>query len=1033
MSFPKLSVSRPAGTSIIYISLIVLAVYSSFLIPVDLLPPVETPFVSVAISYPGASPEQIETLIVRPMEDELKVVEGVEEIQSTCEDGVGLIQIKFRTGENLDFAVQRVNERVEFVKRRLLALQSGGTNQFQNLQISVLRFTSSAFPILFIGVVGKRTLESLYQIAYDLISPYISTIPGVGGTLILADAQRNLNIWLDVSKMQKYGIGVQEVRSAIYQYNGDFSVGKINIGDTAFFSTVKGKLGSLRDVEDIVVSVKNGLPIRLKDIADIEISSKLESSRSIFFDESGVEQSILLMLVRKRSGSSIVQTSDRIKDELSKISERLPADVKVLILLDFADQIRETINELRRTIFYAVLSVLVITYLFIRNFGESFILFTSIPVSVLFSVLFLYLLGKSFNIISLSAIIVSTGVVIDNSIVVLESIKRKQREGLPLIRAIVEGAEYVFTALLASTITNFVPFIPIIFLKGFTLSLFSDFALVVFLSSLISLIVAVTLIPALSSKVMKEEKFTYPFEWLESGYKRFLGFVINKPVVPSLAIIFLSVSIFLLFPTLKKEIFPVRPAPDLRVFIYLPKVANSMWSERVAFQIKDEIIKIFGDNILYVFLRYGESTFGRAFGRAQRFTEADNLILVGIRLRSSYPYNLAYEKISQLLSSFPDIENFRILPANPINILVFAQQRNVQLLLYSDTESADYVKFVELAKRIRDDVRTLDFVRAADVDIEEPVPEIKLALWDYAKSLGVTPLYLGDYLSTLITGSYVGPFSWNGQNINIFLVNRYGRNIGFENFLRLPIKPPFSQDGTVFLGDIVVRKFGVSPSEILRVNGIRAVSLSVDTTGATLTDAEKLKRYIEDNYPEVFVDLGGAVRETSSTFKSAIIIFILAIFLVYSSMVVILESLSLPLIILLNIPLGIAGVVLALFLTKIPLSILGIIAIFLLSGIVVNNGIVLIEVVNKKEREEGLDWRSALRDGAGSRIRPVLMTSLTTIFGLVPSLFIQSKSLLGGSDFVIPSVGGLAFSLLMTLVLIPSLYATIRRIKERYF
>jgi HAE1 family hydrophobic/amphiphilic exporter-1 len=1027
MNLPQISVSRPAGITVIYVSLIVVALFASRIIPVDILPPIEPPFVSIAITYQSASPEQIEQIIVKQVEEAVKVVEGVEEISSICEQGVAVVQVKFRVGENLDYAVQRINERLEFVKR---------TIQDTNIQFSVLRFTSSAFPVLFLGVSGKRDRASLYKVLDEIISPYISSLPGVGGVLILADAQRNVNIWVDPQKMRKYDIGIAEVKNAIAQYNGDFSAGKITLGRTSIYTTLKSKPKTKSDIENIVVGVKGGVPIKLKDIAEVEVSSRyVDSSRSYFF-EGESQETVILYLVRKRPGANIVEVSNNVKAALEKISEKVPADIKIRVLLDFADSIRSTIEELRTTLYYAVLAVIIVVFIFLRSIRESLILATSIPTSLLFSILFLYFLGKSLNLITLSAIIISSGIVIDNSIVVLESIRRRLEEGLPFREAIVKGANYVFTALLGSTITNFIVYAPIVFLKGLAFFIFIDFVIVIATSSIISLFVAISLIPALSSRLLKKKEESKSVEptsrWLEEKYKKALGFVVKHPVISTMLLILISIIPFSLSRKIKKEFIPVQEAQDMRIFIYLPKTASWKWAEEVAFKVKDEIMKKMGQNTEYIFLRYGESAFGRAFGRAQRFTEADNLILMGLRFKN-LKYNEAYKIVSNILSEEPNIEEFRIIPANPINLFIFGQSRGIQMRVYSDVAEEDYVKFIERLLALRDFLRKQDFVRSADIEVEKPVPELQLLLTDSGKYKGFTPVYLGDYLSTIITGTQIGTVTFGGEDFKIFLRSKEGKEIKIEEFLNTPVKTPIpiQQDGYMYLSDVVKYKFGLSPSEIYRINGFRVGIISIDTTEASVTAAEKIKKLVKENFPEFDIEFGGAVQEASKTFLNLLMLMALAIFLVWASMVVVLESLSAPFIILLTIPPAISGTFLAMFLTNTSLSLISFLSIFLLVGIVVNNGIVLLDVIITKEREEGLSWKDAVILGASERLRPILMTSLTTIIGVVPSIFSTSQSLVGGKEFAIPTAGGLILSTTLTLFLMPAIYSLIKTISAK--
>jgi HAE1 family hydrophobic/amphiphilic exporter-1 len=1027
MNLPQISVSRPAGITVIYVSLIVVALFASRIIPVDILPPIEPPFVSVAITYQSASPEQIEQIIVKQVEEAVKSVEGVDEISSICEQGVAVVQVKFRVGENLDYAVQRINERLEFVKR---------TIQDTNIQFSVLRFTSSAFPVLFLGVSGKRDRASLYKVLDEIISPYISSLPGVGGVLILADAQRNVNIWVDPQKMRKYDIGIAEVKNAIAQYNGDFSAGKITLGRTSIYTTLKSKPKTKSDIENIVVGIKGGVPIKLKDIAEVEVSSRyVDSSRSYFF-EGESQETVILYLVRKRPGANIVEVSNNVKAALEKISEKVPADIKIRVLLDFADSIRSTIEELRTTLYYAVLAVTIVVFIFLRRIRESLILAISIPTSLLFSILFLYFLGKSLNLITLSAIIISSGIVIDNSIVVLESIRRRLEEGLPFREAIVKGANYVFTALLGSTITNFIVYAPIVFLKGLAFFIFIDFVIVIATSSIISLFVAISLIPALSSRLLKKKEESKSVEptsrWLEEKYKKALGFVVKHPVISTTLLILISIIPFSLSRKIKKEFIPVQEAQDMRIFIYLPKTASWKWAEEVAFKVKDEIMKKMGQNTEYIFLRYGESAFGRAFGRAQRFTEADNLILMGLRFKN-LKYNEAYKIVSNILSEEPNIEEFRIIPANPINLFIFGQSRGIQMRVYSDFAEEDYVKFIERLLALRDFLRKQDFVRSADIEIDKPVPELQLLLTDSGKYKGFTPAYLGDYLSTIITGTQIGTVTFGGEDFKIFLRSKEGKEVKIEEFLNTPVKTPIpiQQDGYMYLSDVVKYKFGLSPSEIYRINGFRVGIISIDTTEASVTAAEKIKKLVKENFPEFDIEFGGAVQEASKTFLNLLMLMALAIFLVWASMVVVLESFSAPFIILLTIPPAISGTFLAMFLTNTSLSLISFLSIFLLVGIVVNNGIVLLDVIIKKEREEGLSWKDAVILGASERLRPILMTSLTTIIGVAPSIFSTSQSLVGGKEFAIPTVGGLILSTTLTLFLMPAIYSLIKTISTK--
>jgi HAE1 family hydrophobic/amphiphilic exporter-1 len=508
--------------------------------------------------------------------------------------------------------------------------------------------------------------------------------------------------------------------------------------------------------------------------------------------------------------------------------------------------------------------------------------------------------------------------------------------------------------------------------------------------------------------------------------------VVKHPVISTTLLILISIVPFSLSRKIKKEFIPVQEAQDMRIFIYLPKTASWKWAEEVAFKVKDEIMKKMGQNAEYIFLRYGESAFGRAFGRAQRFTEADNLILVGLRFKN-LKYNEAYKIVSNILSEEPNIEEFRIIPANPINLFIFGQSRGIQMRVYSDVAEEDYVKFIERLLALRDFLRKQDFVRSADIEIDKPVPELQLLLTDSGKYKGFTPAYLGDYLSTIITGTQIGTVTFGGEDFKIFLRSKEGKEIKIEEFLNTPVKTPIpiQQDGYMYLSDVVKYKFGLSPSEIYRINGFRVGIISIDTTEASVTAAEKIKKLVKENFPEFDIEFGGAVQEASKTFLNLLMLMALAIFLVWASMVVVLESFSAPFIILLTIPPAISGTFLAMFLTNTSLSLISFLSIFLLVGIVVNNGIVLLDVIIKKEREKGLSWKDAVILGASERLRPILMTSLTTIIGVAPSIFSTSQSLVGGKEFAIPTVGGLILSTTLTLFLMPAIYSLIKTISAK--
>ena len=1013
MNLPEISVKRPISVTIIWISLIVLAFYSLQKIPVDFLPNIEVPFITVVATYPGAGPEQMERFVAKPLEKTIGVVDGVDEMNTTCDDGVVSIAVRFKMGRNLDAAATDVKERVEFAKRLLP----------ENVkEIYVLKFSTSAFPILFLGITGDRGGESLRRILDNDIVPKISRVPGVGGVIVFGGTERSVNVWLDVSRMKKYGISVDRLKSAFLQYNIDSSVGNITLGKTTTPLVVKGQFTSVQDIENLPVALADSVPVKLKDIADVDLSYKGKTSGTYMLGKPSV-----LFLVQKKPGANTIDVSKGIKEEIKKIVEKLPDDVSVGVVLDFSTFIEDSIANLRQTLFYGILSVILVSFLFIRRIRESIIIGFAIPTSIFFSVLFLYLLGRTFNIITLSAIIMSSGMVVDNSIVVLESIRRMMEEGKTKIEASIKGANYVFTSILGATATTLIVFLPVIFLKGIAFSFFWELGLVIILSIGISLIVAITLIPSLSSKVLPEVALRRVTAGLEEKYKKILGFVVKRPGRITAGFVLIFISSLFLFKIIKKDFMPYEDTGEVRMQIYLPRTADWRWSEKVASEVRERVRKELGDKILWDYIQYGETRMGKTarFGRHRH--EAGNLITLGLKVKDISTFE-TITKVKSLLADIPDIERVTGFSGNPVNLFLLGQGKPVEIRLFGD----DYLELFKTAKELKDQLSTLGFLRDVELEALEPTPEVDLHLSEVAQNIGISPYYLSQVLEMFVLGVDIGTFKYRGDDIKIFLRTKEGEDMDIKNILSLPIVLGAPTSIEVSVGDIANLETGFSPMSIERIDGKRVVKVSADTYEPVITVAEKIKDFVKRfNFPPgIDWDFAGSIKEGKSAFTSIFQIIGVVLFLDFAAMVVTMESLTLPFIILFSIPFAVTGVFISLFVTGVPFSLMPLIGLILLAGLVVNNGIVLLDSIRKLELE-GNDWRYAVLYGAGRRLRPVLMTTLTTMFGLFPSLFGRGAGFGTGKPLSISVIGGLFVSTCVTLILIPSIYSILRKIQTR--
>jgi HAE1 family hydrophobic/amphiphilic exporter-1 len=1001
--------------------IVMLGAISLLRLPVDLLPDITYPTITVRVSYGGVGPQEIEQLIVRPLEQSLAAVPGVEQINSTASEGSGNVRLNFAWGTNLNEAADEVRTRVDRVRGRLPA-DADPPN--------ISKFDSSASPIMGIGLDGNFDRVTLREMAELDIAPRLERVEGVASVTVNGGLRRQIHVELSKEKITALDLSVDRVISTIRSENQNFPLGEIIEGDANYLLRSQGEFRNLDQIRDLVIQARNGVPVYLRDIAEIKDTTEDLRSFTRIDGKPGVR-----LQIAKQSGKNTVAISDGLRAEVARINRDL-RDINLTVLDDQSRFIERSIDSVKEAVYLGAFLVVAIIFIFLRDIRSTFIICISIPISIVGTFALLYFAGFTLNTMTFGGLALGIGMIVDASIVVLENTYRHMEMGKSRMQAAIEGSEEVWSAIVASVLTHIAVFVPLLFLSGVSSVLFVQLSIVVMFSLAMSLFVAVTVVPVLCSRILTmpvpadqrkgalgrifnvSERF---FTAIDDGYRGFLHKALaHRPMVIGASAL-VTLAAFLILPTIPAELVPQTDEGEVSVNARLASGTRVERSEQIALRI-EEIIRA---NVPEMQERGAliSSTGGGFMGGSS------SSVNLTVRLKPRTERTRSSDQIATalrpLLTGIPgtsittrasggNMQLTRALGGGDQNSRLSVEIRGEDL----EEGRRVGVGLVELLKDVPG-------IANPQIGREEGRPELAIRV-DRPKAalLGLTVSGVATTIRTNISGSQAAMFRERGKEFPIIVRLREEDRDRVESVSDVLISTP---QGLVLqarnLLDLSPQK---GPVQIDRKNQQRILRVNAELEAGTVLGEgvqNVQARLPELEVPQGFqVGFGAEVEQQAQAFSQLQVLLILGVLLVYAVMASQYESLRDPFIVMFSVPVAAIGVVAALKLTSTSLSLQAYIGVIMLGGIVVSNAILLVDYTNILRRRDGMALREAVEVAGRTRLRPILMTTLTTILGLVP----MALALGEGSELQAPLarvvIGGLTASTLVTLVLVPAVY-----------
>ncbi len=1016
MNLSELSIKRPVFAVVCSIVIIIFGVIGYSFLGVREYPAIDPPVVNVRTSYVGANAEIIEQQITEPIEKAVNGVEGVKNITSSSSQGSSNITVEFELGVDLERAANDVREKV--------SQASGRLPQDIDAPPTVAKQDTDSEPIVFLQMQSnKRTLLELSDLAENIVQERLQTIPGVSGVNIFGQRPA-MRIWFDPVKLSAYKLTIQDVKTALDRENIELPGGKVRGNVTELTVKAYGKLTTEEDFNNLIVKQTEGNIIRLKDIGYAIIGPENEESATRKNNVSSVNVAVVA-----QPGSNQVAIADELYKRIEVIKKDLPQDIVLEVGFDKTLFVRKAITEVKETLVIAILLVVLIIYLFFREWSIAFRPLIDIPVALIGAFFIMYVAGFSINVLTLLSLVLATGLVVDDGIVVTENIYKKIEQGMDKWQAAREGSKEIFFAVVSTSLTLAVVFLPIIFLQGFVGRLFREFGIVVAGAVLISAFVSLSLTPVLNIYLTKKDVHKHSwfytksepfFRGMESGYKRWLEAFMRKRWIALILVLACISVIYLVGKGLPNELAPMEDRNRLRASILAPEGTDFDYMDKVVYDITQKVMDSVPERS--VVLSFAPNFSGA--GGANAASVSMGLIDAGERKRSQN------DIAQQMNKMFKDYSNVRVLVTQEQTISVGQASRGSLPVQYV-IQNLDFNKLKEKVPEFMDEVVKSSVFQGNDVNLKFNKPEIQITIDRLkASELGISILDISNTLQLALSGRRFGYFIRNGKQYEVIgQVDRKDRDAPLDLksfYLRSRAGQLIQLDNLVSINETA------NPPTIYHFNRLKSAIVSAGLApGKTIGDGiAEMKRIKEKVLDESFTtSLSGSSRdfaESSSNTQNAFLLALILIFLILAAQF---ESFVDPFIIMITVPLALAGAVLSLSIFGQSINIFSQIGIIMLIGLVTKNGILIVEFANKK-REEGFNKIESVIDASAARLRPILMTTLATALGALPIAMALGSAGKSRIPLGIVIIGGLLFALVLTLFVVPALYSYISRKKR---
>lgn len=997
------SVKRPVGVIMIVLAVIAFGIVSVRSLAVELFPKIELPVAVVATTYQDAASEDVENMVSRPIERAVSSVEGIETIQSQSQPGSSLVMMMFKNGTDLDQALLDVREKVDTAKGGLP--DAAGTP-------SILRFSPDQMPVLWVSLTG-RSAESLTQIADDQIVPFFERQEGVASVSAEGQKEREIQITLDENKLKSYGIDAQTVAQALNSANHASSVGQIQKGQKNMQLRVTGQFSNIEDIRSTIIPAKTGEKIHLADVAKVDDTYKKSNTATMINGEPA-----LVLSIMKKTDSNTVQVSDSVRSSMKELKGELPADVKMKVVMDSADFIRTSIDSVVQNMIIGGLISVAILLLFLRSIRATLVIALSIPIAIISTFALMYFTGETLNVLTLGGLALGIGMMVDSSIVILEHIYAYRERGFSLAESAIKGASELAPAVIASTTTTLVVFLPIIYVKGIASDLFTPLALTVSFSLIASLAVALTLVPMLSSKLLagavensgRRYWFDRVLGWVTNKYQGLLKKVLTFRKTAVTATVLLIVASLALIPFIGTEFLPSSDQGQIQLTVETPAGSSLETTEAVVEQVNQKISRhndLFETN----YVSTGGGGFGSMGGQSNEAVFMIQLVPASERNMTTS------ELIKALQQDVKDIKGAAITAAAMEEGVGTGAPIEIEL------HGLDHEQLRVLSDQVLQEVRKVKGTDNVESSVSDASPQMSIKVdEEKASDFGLNEEMIASQIRLHFNGQVATKYSESGHEMDVTLYFLKERHERIKDLQQMEIQSPAGM--SIPLEELALLEETEGPVTLLRQNQQPEIHITSDVRdrdlGSVVSDIET---HLDSfDFPEGYgYKIGGQAEDMAKSFKDLALALIFSIFLVYAVMAVQFENFLYPFIIMFAMPTAVIGVLGGLFATGIPLSIPALIGVIMLAGIVVNNSIVLVDYINILRRN-GMDRYEALLHAGPSRLRPILMTTLTTILGMVPLALALGEGAETQQPLAITIIFGLGVSTLFTLLFVPVVY-----------
>ncbi len=1010
MNISEFALKRPVFATVLNISIILFGLVGYSFLAVREYPAIDPPTISVSTTYAGANADIIESQITEPIEKVVNGIPGIKTITSSSSIGRSNIVVEFNVGENLESAANDVRDKVGQAVKNL-------PQDIDAAPVVTKADANSDFIILMAVQSRSKNLLELSDYAENVLQEQLQTIPEVSGVNILGQKRPAMRIWTNTDKMNAFNITFNDIKTALEKENVEIPSGKLYGSKTEVTIRAIGKLTTENDFNNLILVENASGIIRLKDVAKVEIGPENDE---FSWRLNGV--SAIGLAITPQPGANYIRIADEFYKRIDEIKKTLKDDIEIKPLFDVTKNVRRSIKEVEETLLISFSLVVLVIFFFFRNFLIAIRPLIDIPISLIATFFIMYLFGFSVNVLTLLGIVLATGLVVDDGIVVTENIFRKLESGLPIKKAALEGSKEIFFAVISTSITLAVVFIPVVFLQGFVGSLFREFGVTVAAAVLISAFVSLTITPVLNVLLQRKnaghgkfyEKTEPFFKGIESGYKRLLIGFVNVRWVSWILLLACVVIGYFAYNNLQSELAPLEDKSSIRFQITGPEGASYGYMLDVG----DKLGNFLGDSIPERDFAFSAIP---GFGGTGVNTGFARIKLVDPELRTKSQSQIAKE-IGKKLSRF---NQARIFPVEEQTIAVGLGSKGalpIQFIL----QNLDFEKLKEVLPRFLEEARKDKTFGNVDVNLKFNKPELQMTIDKMkAKDLGLSTAAIADVVQSAFSGRRLAYFIMNGKQYQVISQVEYKDRQTPKDIAGLYVRN--NVGNAIPLSTVVSLKESSNPPTLYHYNRFKAATIQASLAeGKTVGDGVKAMQAIANKLLDASfqTSLSGASRDFAESSSNTSFAFGLALMLIYLVLAAQFESFKDPFIIMLTVPLALAGALLSLYLFNQTINIFSQIGMIMLIGLVTKNGILIVEFANQK-RNNGIPKKQAVIEAATQRLRPILMTSLATALGALPIALSLGDASTSRIPLGIVIVGGIIFSLILTLFIIPAIYTYI--------